>query len=502
MATCVPPTNDLIVCPICFDVFRDPKTLPQCLHTFCKSCICSYASTTLNKILGKTNFICPVCRKCYDNVDNIDAWLENLPNNHFIVTLINQEKMESKEMLCAYCKRQEKNESAIYWCAECSDNLCEKCAKFHKVNRLTMEHKVCSIEAQNQTESFSSVLFCKQHSSRKLEVYCFDHEEPCCLMCATVSHRKCEKVSSLDECSLYSAEKVQRLKTEFGELKKRCESEVARVEDDKANFKKESKRIEARVKGLTEEIIQTLRDKEKDALNGLAKTEKEQTLVLQTKLEELQTVQEKLERSIQLLQHSERFSKIAMFLEIKKMEKEISDIDLRIKELMKSYKIPVLNLHLNEFGRSFHSSLNSLCEIEVKLKTTGIDYRSAKLVLEKSLNVQGSSCLTDIEVINGTHLVTTCQVSKMVYLLDADGTLLSSTPLPSTPWAIAPLRKHEFQFCVTTQNPNLVGIYKADIQDPCITRCKELLLPNTAWGICTFEDKIIVSFWEGKKTSI
>ncbi|XP_062586243.1 transcription intermediary factor 1-beta-like [Saccostrea cucullata] len=370
--------------------------------------------------------------------------------------------MESKEVLCAYCKRQEKTESAIYWCAECSDNLCEKCVKFHEVNRLTMEHKVCSIEAQNHSDSFSSVLFCKQHSSRKLEVYCFDHEEPCCLMCATVSHRKCEKVSSLDECSLDSDEKVQRLRTEFGKLKERCESEVARVEDDKENFKKESKTIEARVKGLTEEIIQTLRNKEKDALNSLAKTEKEQTLVLQTKLEGLQTVQEKLERSIKLLQHSERFSKIALFLEIKKMEKDISDIDLQIKVLVKSYNTPVLNLSVNEFEHNFQSSLNSLCEMTVKLKTIRVDYRSAKLMLEKSLNVQGSSCLTDIEIINGTHLITACQTQKMVYFLDARGALLASTQLPGTPGGIAALRNHQFQFCVAMRDPNLIGIFKLD----------------------------------------
>ncbi|XP_062578322.1 uncharacterized protein LOC134240247 [Saccostrea cucullata] len=362
-----------------------------------------------------------------------------------------------------------------------------------------MEHKVRSIEAQNQTDSFSSVLFCKQHSSRKLEVYCFGHEEPCCLMYATVSHRKCEKVSSLDECYLGSDEKVRRLKREFGKLKKRCKSEAIRVEDDKENFKKESETIETRVKGLTEEIIQTLRDKEKDPLSSLAKTEKEQTLVLQTKLEELQTVQEKLERSIQLLQLSERFSKIALFWEIKKMEKDVSNIDLQIENLVKRYKTPVLDLNINEFGHNFHSSLNIFGEIKLKLKTNGVDYRSAKLVLEKSLDVQGSSCLTDVEVINGTYLVTACQNSKMVYFLDARSTLLASIPLPSTPWGIAALRKHIFQFCVAMRNPNLVGIYKANIPDRCTTCCKELQLPGNAWGVCTVDDKIIVS--SGKEES-
>jgi len=47
-----------ITCPICGDLFTDPKTIP-CLHTFCKRCFEKWIES--NK---KTAFIscCPLCR--------------------------------------------------------------------------------------------------------------------------------------------------------------------------------------------------------------------------------------------------------------------------------------------------------------------------------------------------------------------------------------------------------------------------------------------------------
>ena len=131
----------------------------------------------------------------------------------------------------------------ITWCAECSDRLCDNCVKFNHVNRLTMKHTVCNIEEQEQTYKPEVDLFCKQHASRKLEVYCFDHEEPCCLMCFTVSHRKCDKVSSLEDCSQSLGADVTRMLVKLEELQKTCISEIEQVTDDKKSLKDESAKV-------------------------------------------------------------------------------------------------------------------------------------------------------------------------------------------------------------------------------------------------------------------
>jgi hypothetical protein len=36
--------RELIECPICRDVFTDPRILPCSIHTFCAACIQSYTA--------------------------------------------------------------------------------------------------------------------------------------------------------------------------------------------------------------------------------------------------------------------------------------------------------------------------------------------------------------------------------------------------------------------------------------------------------------------------
>ncbi|XP_022337744.2 uncharacterized protein LOC111133561 [Crassostrea virginica] len=488
MASKSPQVNDLIVCPICFEVYREPKSLPNCLHTFCKSCIKSYSVTSVNKN-SKNTFECPVCRACYHDVGDCDTWVDSLPNNHLIISLIDQGKMEKKELYCDSCIRLEKSQPAVSWCPECCDYLCENCVKCHKTYRFTMEHTVCNIEEREKTDKLKVDLFCKQHESRRLEVYCFDHEEPCCLMCATVSHRKCDKVSSLEDCSQSLGADVTRMLSKLEELQKTCVSEIERVADDKKSLKDESAEIEKRVKTITKEIIQTLKEKEKSFLQHVEKTEENESFRLQGMLDELLTVQKTTEDNINILKNSDEFPKVALFLELKQMEKRVSEIHTRTNKLAKSYHTSVLDGHIDDTVKTFHSSFKTFGEIKIRENKPLIDYLSTKLVLERSLVVEGSSCLTDVDILDDDIIVTTCPTTKTLYLLDMTGKQLSSFKLKGNPWGIAAIQNKTF--CVTLRDPALAMIFK--VKDVSITVLKELNTSSNAWGICVEKQRIILS---------
>ncbi|XP_078311137.1 E3 ubiquitin-protein ligase Midline-1-like [Crassostrea virginica] len=482
--------NELIICPICFEVYREPKSLPNCLHTFCKSCIKTYSVTAVNKNSNFNNtFECPVCRACYHDVIDCNKWVENLPNNYLIVSLIDQGKMEKKELYCDSCIRLETSQPAVSWCPECCDKLCENCVKFHHTNRFTMEHQVCNLEEREQTDKLEVDLFCKQHASKRLEVYCFDHEEPCCLMCATVSHRKCDKVSSLEDCSQSLGADVTRMLGKLEELQKTCVSEIERVTDDKKSLKDESTEIEKKVKTIREEIIQVLMEKERSFLESLKKTEENESFRLQGMLDELLTVQKTMEDNIKILKNSDEFPKVALFLELKQMEKRVSEIYTQTNKLMKSYHTSVLDGRIDDTVKTFHSCFKTFGEIRLREKKPLIDYLSTKLVLERSLVVEGSSCLTDVDVLDDDIIVTTCQNSRMVYLLDMTGKLLSSFTLKGNPWGIAAIQNKTF--CVALRCPGIAVIFK--VKDVSITFWKELNTSSNSWGICTEKQRIILS---------
>uniref|UniRef100_UPI0010A06C9C E3 ubiquitin-protein ligase TRIM41-like n=1 Tax=Podarcis muralis TaxID=64176 RepID=UPI0010A06C9C len=47
--------RDEATCPICLDYFKDPVTIPECGHNFCRSC--------LAQCWGEAEASCPQCRK-------------------------------------------------------------------------------------------------------------------------------------------------------------------------------------------------------------------------------------------------------------------------------------------------------------------------------------------------------------------------------------------------------------------------------------------------------
>lgn len=176
--------------------------------------------------------------------------------------------MENNGRFCDYCKRQKKVQMATSWCPECDDRLCENCVKFHQVNRLTMEHSVHNTAEENQMKSDKIDLFCKQHSGSRLEVYCFDHEEPCCLICATISHKNCEKVGTLNDCSQKCAKNIPSICDEMEKLRKASFTGITRVRCDMESFKNESKDVEHRIKNMTAKTIIALKENERVLLEN------------------------------------------------------------------------------------------------------------------------------------------------------------------------------------------------------------------------------------------
>jgi hypothetical protein len=66
---------------------------------------------------------------------------------------------------------------------------------------MSSSHVIVPLEEMNSDKmspGIRGINYCSEHNGKIIEVYCVDHSRPCCALCGTFSHRKCESVMSID----------------------------------------------------------------------------------------------------------------------------------------------------------------------------------------------------------------------------------------------------------------------------------------------------------------
>jgi len=102
--------DDAMECPICNEVFTDPRVLP-CGHTCCFSCI----STLRHSRPSARRLPCPLCRQIFNVC--ID-----LPKNHLAMNYLEKLKV-SESPICD----QHADEKIQIYCIDCKIALCSLC---------------------------------------------------------------------------------------------------------------------------------------------------------------------------------------------------------------------------------------------------------------------------------------------------------------------------------------------------------------------------------------
>ena len=140
----------LQTCPVCFEVYNDSNNKPMmlpCGHALCNSC-----AQTLQE---NNNKECPVCKQSWGNIE-----VSKLVVCYPLIWDDNQEK-DTAVMKCS-----EHDFDMIFWCSQCREMICKKCA--------SLKHKKCPFrileEAVNNIKGHIIV------DSAKLQSGLADHE--------------------------------------------------------------------------------------------------------------------------------------------------------------------------------------------------------------------------------------------------------------------------------------------------------------------------------------
>lgn len=373
--------TDILTCSICLEIFKSPKYLP-CLHTFCENCIQTYITSGFQK--GTTSSIeCPVCRgNVHSPKDDCkpEEWAKLLPLNFLISGLIEKQKLTRPEKMCMLCERltvKKQESKASFICVQCADTLCETCKNYHNSMKFPTEHEIRSLD-DFSAENVSVSIFknnCTEHPSKILELYCMDHETPCCCMCVSINHRKCDKVMSLEEAAkgVRSSAKVQQLQKELRDVA----HDVKTILTFQTNsLQKLEQQYDLEVKKMEETFVylrRNLNTQESQRKEELLKIFNEKKDTIETSITLFENIRKGVENEQNILQISmSKASEVQVMLEISKLTKQSDAQKQTVIQESKSIQETELyleNTDHNALGKQF----DDICTVKCRSRYCKLD---------------------------------------------------------------------------------------------------------------------------------
>ena len=92
---------------------------------------------------------------------------------------------------CTVYEENDVHSEALYYCNSCMKTLCTTCEQLHR--QMFRKHRVLDSESISDwtlsSIQISPVERCSIHSDKPVELFCENHDELCCYLCVSTTHR-------------------------------------------------------------------------------------------------------------------------------------------------------------------------------------------------------------------------------------------------------------------------------------------------------------------------
>ncbi|XP_030290788.1 tripartite motif-containing protein 16-like [Sparus aurata] len=274
--------QEIISCPICLDLLKDPVTTP-CGHSYCMKCINDHWDTEDEKRIHS----CPQCRKSFTQRPELlkntmlAALVEELKKTGLQAAPADHCYAGPEDVACDFCTGRKLR--ALKSCLFCLASYCEKHLQPHYDVAPLKKHKLVEPSEKLQEN------ICSRHDE-VMKMFCRTDQQCICYLCSVDEHKGHDTVSA-------AAERTERQR----ELEGSRHNIQQRIQDRKKDVKLLQQQVEA-INGSADKTMEDgdriftqlirLMDKRRSDVKQQVRSQQE------TEVSRVKELQEKLEQEI------------------------------------------------------------------------------------------------------------------------------------------------------------------------------------------------------------
>ena len=355
--------------------------------------------------------------------------------------------MSSSPSFCGICDIRHISKPSKVWCPQCEEGLCTECIEHHILVKLSRNHTTIPIEEYQKLPSY--VLEIKEHCDEhheKFNLYCKEHERPCCRICILKNHKDCKNVAIMEE--IIKNVKTSNMFTDIEHLIKEIIEIISKIRQNRktnsSGVKEQKRLIENEIQELRTTINTHLDKLQENLMKELTEADKhvtEETRELLVSLDEKQ--KELTEHQTNMVNIKMYASDLQTLLAVKQIEKDVEKQDMGLQALVNSdslnqtklaYKIDTglktIVTSIQKFGKVVVES--KPCELtfarkkEKQAQMMEVDLlppmsiENIQLILKKKMNTKGTS-ITGCSLLPNGRMVLSCNSTSTVSFINTEG---------------------------------------------------------------------------------
>ena len=355
--------------------------------------------------------------------------------------------MSSSPTFCGMCENRHISKPSEVWCRECEEGICTECIEYHSSWKLSRGHTTIPIAEYQKLPSY--VLEIKEHCNEHHEMfnlYCKEHECPCCAICNVENHKDCKEVTVLG--NITKNVKTSTMFNETEHLIKEMFENIGRIrqnrETNSSSVKEQKRIIQDEIEELRTKVNNHLDKLQENMMKELIELEKQVTEETGELLVSLDEKQKKLiEYQTNIVNIKKYASELQTFIAVKQIEKDVETHATCLQSLVNSDSLnqTKLTYKIDTNLKNITTSIQKFAEVVVESKpcemmllrskdkqahmmvadlSPPMSVENIQLNLKQKINTKGTN-FRGCSLLPDGRMVYTCYHSSVVRFINKEG---------------------------------------------------------------------------------